>query len=119
MRRAIKIVLGVAWVVGVYIALKHLPTGVHHWFQPRYCYLHEADEGWATTCVGGHQTLSLAIWLGLTAAPFVGVHYFRKWRTEVERKARQEGELAGMMNAEARPQTELAETELADLLSDD
>jgi hypothetical protein len=122
MRRAIKIVLGVAWVVGVYIALRHLPTGVHHFFGER-CWQIEGTEDEnghpLTRCAHGElgKLKSYAVvllWIGIEAAPFVGVHYFRKWRAEVERKARQEGELAGMMHAEARQQTELA-----DLLSDD
>jgi hypothetical protein len=124
MRRLVNIALGAAWVVGVYIGLKHLPAGVHHFFYER-CWRVGEDEGRPIErCAHGElgslkSTLTLALWIGLEVAPFVIVHYFRKWRTEVERRARQEGELAGMMHAETEARQRREEAELADLLSDD
>ncbi len=117
------IVLGAAWVVGVYIALSHLPVGVHHFFGER-CWEIEGTEDEnghpLTRCAHGElgKLKSYAVvflWVGIEAAPFIIIHYFRKWRTGIERRARQEGELVGMMHAEEiREQTEPAE-----MLSDD
>jgi hypothetical protein len=82
-KRLVYIPLGAAWVVGVHVGLGYLPTSVHHFFQPDYCYQHETYESGesSTTCSPEWKPiLSLAIWLGLSAAPFVIVHYYRKRR---------------------------------------
>jgi hypothetical protein len=78
-RRVAYVALGAAWVVGVYVGATYLPAGVHHFFRPDYCYQHEGDEGWTTSCSPEWKRyLALAVWIGLSIAPFVIAHYWRK-----------------------------------------
>jgi hypothetical protein len=83
-------ILGVLWVVGVYFALKHLPDSVQHWFYVHArCVRVPEDEEHPLHC-NGASYLGTFIWIGLSVAPFVAVHYFRKWRRELEERVRRD-----------------------------
>lgn len=88
-------ILGVLWVVGVFYGLSYLPESVHHFFNQEHCYSYRDEEGEShLRCANGGAGwlwgLALALWIGLSAAPFVAVHYFRNWRRKLEERVRRD-----------------------------